>query len=74
LAKAVFPCSRIKQILEETHDSPTEGHFGVNRTLEKIRDGFIGRPVSKMSKIGRVKFMFPRRVRQKRGSRHCWFI
>jgi len=33
----IVPRSRIKQILEETHDFPTGGYFGVNKTLEKIR-------------------------------------
>lgn len=30
----------MKQILEEAHDAPSGGHFGVNKTLEKIRKRF----------------------------------
>ena len=37
----VVPRVRVKEILEETHDSPTGGHFGVNKTLEKIRKRFF---------------------------------
>ncbi|KMQ90068.1 integrase core domain protein [Lasius niger] len=37
----VVPRERVKKILEETHDSPTGGHFGVNKTLEKIRKRFF---------------------------------
>jgi len=36
----IVPKIRIKQILEESHDSPAGGHFGINRTLEKIRKRF----------------------------------
>ena len=36
----VVPRNRINQILEEAHDSPVGGHFGVNKTLEKIRKRF----------------------------------
>jgi len=36
----IVPQKKIKQILEEAHDSPTEGHFGVNKTLDKIRKRF----------------------------------
>jgi len=32
--------TRIKQILEKAHDSPSGGHFGINKTLEKIRKRF----------------------------------
>ncbi|XP_071650022.1 uncharacterized protein [Temnothorax longispinosus] len=37
----VVPRSRVKEILEEAHDSPSGGHFGVNKTLEKIRRRFL---------------------------------
>jgi len=30
----------IGRILEGIHDSPTGGYFGVNKTLEKIRERF----------------------------------
>jgi len=36
----IVPKNRIKQILEEAHDSPSGGHFGINKTLEKIRKRF----------------------------------
>jgi len=38
--QVVVPQKKIKQILEEAHDSPSEGHFGVNKTLDKIRKRF----------------------------------
>jgi len=31
---------RVKEILEEAHDSSIGGHFGVNKTLEKVRKRF----------------------------------
>ncbi|KMQ86926.1 integrase core domain protein [Lasius niger] len=37
----VVPRDRVREILEETHDSPFGGHFGVNKTLEKIRKRFF---------------------------------
>ena len=37
----VVPRDRIKGILQETHDSPSGGHFGINKTLEKIRKRFF---------------------------------
>jgi len=36
----IVPQKKIKQILEEVHDSPSGGHFGVNKTLDKIRKRF----------------------------------
>jgi len=36
----IVPQKKIKQILEEAHDSPSGGHFGVNKTLDKIRKRF----------------------------------
>ncbi|XP_070172331.1 protein NYNRIN-like [Polyergus mexicanus] len=36
----VVPQRRIRQILEEAHDSSSGGHFGVNKTLGKIRKRF----------------------------------
>lgn len=36
----IVPRKRIKDILKEAHDSPSGGHFGVNKTLEKIRKRF----------------------------------
>ncbi|KMQ88146.1 integrase core domain protein [Lasius niger] len=36
----VVPRKRVKEILEEVHDSPSGGHFEINKTLEKIRKRF----------------------------------
>ncbi|XP_011634591.1 uncharacterized protein LOC105425493 [Pogonomyrmex barbatus] len=36
----MIPRSKVKQILEEAHDTPSGGHFGINKTLEKIRKRF----------------------------------
>ncbi|KAJ8962691.1 hypothetical protein NQ318_001088 [Aromia moschata] len=36
----VLPKARIHQVLEELHNSPTGGHFGVTRTLARVRDRF----------------------------------
>lgn len=36
----IVPRKRVKEILEEVHDSPSGGHFGVNKTLEKVRKRF----------------------------------
>jgi len=33
----IVPQKKIKQILEEVHDSPSGGHFGVNKTLDRVR-------------------------------------
>jgi len=33
LLQLIVPKTRIKQILEEAHDSPSGGHFGINKTL-----------------------------------------
>jgi len=33
--------SLVREILEQTHDSSLRGHFGVNKTLEKIRKRFF---------------------------------
>jgi len=40
VVQLIVPKTRIKQILEEAHDSPSGGHFGINKTLEKIRKRF----------------------------------
>ena len=36
----IVPRKRIKEILKEAHDGASSGHFGVNKTLEKIRRRF----------------------------------
>jgi len=33
----LVPKERVKQILEEAHDSSSGGHFGVNKILDRIR-------------------------------------
>jgi len=40
ILQLVVPRHRVKEILEEAHDSSIGGHFGVNKTLEKIRKRF----------------------------------
>lgn len=35
-----MPRKQVKDILKEAHDSPSGGHFGVNKTLKKIRKRF----------------------------------
>jgi len=40
IIQLIVPKTRIKQILEEAHDSRSGGHFGINKTLEKIRKRF----------------------------------
>jgi len=40
VVQLIVPKIRRKQILEEAHDSPSGGHFGINKTLEKIRKRF----------------------------------
>ncbi|KAJ8961687.1 hypothetical protein NQ318_021286 [Aromia moschata] len=36
----VLPKARIHQVLKELHSSPSGGHFGVTRTLARVRDRF----------------------------------
>ncbi|KAJ8952419.1 hypothetical protein NQ318_014511, partial [Aromia moschata] len=36
----VLPKARIHQVLDELHNSPSGGHFGVTRTLARVRDRF----------------------------------
>jgi len=36
----LVPRERVKQVLEEAHDSFSAGHFGVNKTLDRIRKRF----------------------------------
>jgi len=40
VVQLIVPKTLIKQILEEAHDSPSGGHFRINKTLEKIRKRF----------------------------------
>ena len=37
----IVPKKRRKEILREAHDSSSGGHFGINKTLEKIRKRFF---------------------------------
>ena len=34
------PRNYVNTVLEEAHDSPSGGHFGINKTLQKIRKRF----------------------------------
>lgn len=36
----VVPSKKISDILSEAHNSPSGGHFGINKTLSKIRERF----------------------------------
>ena len=36
----VVPRNDVNTVLEEAHDSPSGGYFGVNKTLQKIRKRF----------------------------------
>jgi hypothetical protein len=36
----VLPRSRIPDVLKELHNSPTGGHFGVMKTIQKVRERF----------------------------------
>jgi len=36
----VVPCNRINQILIAAYDSPSGGHFGINKILDKVRKRF----------------------------------
>ncbi|GBN68981.1 hypothetical protein AVEN_66553-1 [Araneus ventricosus] len=36
----ILPKSRIQEVLRETHDSASGGHFGVMKTLSKTRERF----------------------------------
>jgi len=38
--QVIVPYNRIDQILITAHDSPSGGHFGINKTLDKIRKRF----------------------------------
>ena len=66
----VVPSEQIIQILKKAHDSPSGGHFGVNRTLGKIKNNFTGPPVSRMWKtgVGHARSASRRRVLRTRES------
>lgn len=36
----VLPRSRVQEVLREVHDSPSGGHFGITKTLSKVRERF----------------------------------
>ncbi|GFV24820.1 retrovirus-related Pol polyprotein from transposon 412 [Trichonephila clavipes] len=36
----ILPKSRVSTVLKELHGSPTGGHFGVMKTLQKVRERF----------------------------------
>ncbi|GBM11540.1 hypothetical protein AVEN_49486-1 [Araneus ventricosus] len=49
----ILPKSRIKEVLRETHDSSSRGHFEVMKTLSKTRDSLqrynVGEPFERMA-------------------------
>ncbi|GBL93495.1 hypothetical protein AVEN_266064-1 [Araneus ventricosus] len=49
----ILPKSRIKEVLRETHDSASRGHFEVMKTLSKTRDSLqrynVGEPLERMA-------------------------
>ena len=62
----VVPRNDVNTVLEEAHDSPSGGHFGINKTLQKIRKRFYWTFVKKMLKIGvdLVQLVLQRKVLQ----------
>jgi len=40
ILQLLVPHHRVKEILEEAHNSSIGGHFGINKTLEKVRKRF----------------------------------
>lgn len=40
ILQTIVPRKFVQQVLEEAYDSPSEGHFGVNKILAKIRKRF----------------------------------
>ncbi|XP_033607654.1 uncharacterized protein LOC117282386 [Cryptotermes secundus] len=40
VAQMLIPRSRVKEVLSELHGGPSGGHFGVNKTLNKVRQRF----------------------------------
>jgi len=38
--QVIVPQRCIKRVLKEAHDAPSGGHFGINKTLEKVRKKF----------------------------------
>ncbi|PNF33868.1 hypothetical protein B7P43_G07231 [Cryptotermes secundus] len=40
VAQIIIPRSRVKDVLSELHGGPSGGHFGVNKTLNKVRQRF----------------------------------
>ncbi|GFT96446.1 retrovirus-related Pol polyprotein from transposon 412 [Trichonephila clavipes] len=41
----ILPKTRVSTVLKELHGSPTGGHFGVMKTLQKVRERFYGNNV-----------------------------
>lgn len=40
--EAVLPSSEVSRILHEYHDSPTVGHYGIEKLKKKLVHGIIG--------------------------------
>ncbi|KAJ8962560.1 hypothetical protein NQ318_000953 [Aromia moschata] len=63
----VLPKARIHQVLEELHNSPTGGHFGVTRTLARLpTDLILGHPVEENQKRSLPEFVENLRERMDR--------
>jgi hypothetical protein len=39
-AQVVIPHSKVKEVLMEMHGGPSVGHFGVNKTLDKVKQRY----------------------------------
>ncbi|GFW72434.1 retrovirus-related Pol polyprotein from transposon 412 [Trichonephila clavipes] len=50
----VLPRSRIPEVLKELHGSPTGGHFGVMKTLHRVRERFCWGKVSQRGTVVQV--------------------
>ncbi|KAJ8946043.1 hypothetical protein NQ318_005521 [Aromia moschata] len=63
----VLPKARIHQVLEELHNSPTGGHFGVTRTLARLpTDLILGHPVEENQERSLPEFVEDLRERMDR--------
>lgn len=65
----IIPRERIKKILEEAHDSPTGGHFGIKLWKRSGKDS-SGKVVNRTWRngAGPVRFVFRRKVPWEKGS------
>ena len=57
----VVPRNYVNSVLEEAHDSPSGGHFGVNKTLQNIRKRFYCVTICvTMHKLSLIVYYVPR--------------